>query len=67
MKVRMQELLFAGVWLVGVARAGLLGAGKGEGSCAAPPFRSVERPGNAVMLQVTYWSICRKRSVIEIL
>ena len=61
MKVRMQELLVAGVWLVGVARAGLLGAGKGEGSCAAPPFRSVDkskRPGDAVMLQVTYWSIC---------
>ena len=24
-----------------LARAGLLGAGTGEGSCAAPPFRSV--------------------------
>ena len=27
--------------LVGVARGGLLGAGTGEGSCAAPPFREV--------------------------
>ena len=26
---------------LGLARAGLLGAGTGEGSCAAPPFRSV--------------------------
>ena len=26
---------------LGLARAGLLGAGTGEGSCAAAPFRSV--------------------------
>ena len=26
---------------LGLARAGLLGAGTGEGSCAAPPFRLV--------------------------
>merc|ERR1719244_1851216 len=30
------------VSLVSVARGGLLGAGTGEGSCAAPPFRAVQ-------------------------
>ena len=35
-------LVLTGALCVMTANAGLLGAGKGEGSCAAPPFRAYE-------------------------
>jgi hypothetical protein len=41
-------LLVAGGWGGGGAEAGLLGAGTGEGSCAAPPFRKIPVYCNSV-------------------
>jgi hypothetical protein len=58
-------LLVAGGGGGGGAEAGLLGAGTGEGSCAAPPFRNVPVYCNSVhtRMQLCMYTVKKRLAV----